>query len=142
MKAEKILLKHKEHLKEQRCRCEEPGCSCCRCQRCWDIINIDEALFELSKYKNRQECLHVYRNKVVESFVAECIEEAIEIAKDHYREMLYDRSEWDLNLTQVPDDTIITLTDENDESHDKFRKKTAKEWTAIYGKGFLGSTEY
>ena len=55
--------------------------------------------------------LHVYSNKIIESFVAESKEEAIELAREYFKEMNYDQEEWDLAFEQVQDDKIMTIVE-------------------------------
>ena len=86
--------------------------------------------------------LHVYVNNVKDWFVAESMEELIELYKEYnVKNFELDVYDMDLNFTQVPDDKVMTINFDPFGPEDK-EVMTAKEFADSNGKGFLASTEY
>lgn len=74
---------------------------------------------------------HLYANSVVDWFAADTKEQAVEAARKHYAENEYDRSEWDLDFTQEPDDKVLSCYCEDaPEGEDPHIRRTAAEWAA------------
>lgn len=82
--------------------------------------------------------LHVYRNDVTEWFVAESLGDAVEVAREYLGEVCeMDPAEMDLDFSQEPDNKPLTMDDDGTRV-----VKSAAEWAAENGKGFLMTTEY
>lgn len=84
--------------------------------------------------------LHVFANKVTDWVVATSPEDASAVWVEHcgldgetYPER--EHGAW----SQLPDDKALVIRDED---HDQKITKTAAEWAAHNGRGFLASTEY
>lgn len=83
--------------------------------------------------------LHVYANSVIEWYVAESLDAAIEIARTYFRDIVgADEDEIDLDLEQVPDDNLLRIVDDE---HGK-REQSCTEWATENGPGFLCSLEF
>lgn len=83
--------------------------------------------------------LHMWRNHVVDWYVAESAEEARELARKYMREQLgMHDEEMDLRFTQEPDGKLLKFTD--DEGVETV--KTCAMWAATRPKGFWGTTEF
>jgi hypothetical protein len=81
--------------------------------------------------------MHLWRNHVIDWYVAESAEEARLLAREHDEEMGMDESEMDHDFEQEPDDKPLTfIHDDEGET-----TKTCGEWAASCPKGFWGSTE-
>lgn len=88
---------------------------------------------------------HVYRNRVIDYFVASSLEEAIGLAREYYVDCGHDEDEMDLNFEKIQDEKKIgMICDEDDEVSDCGPTvfKTAAEWAEKSKRGMLGSTEY
>lgn len=87
--------------------------------------------------------LHVYRNRVIEWVVAESPEQALHLLAVYLvEECGYDPSEVDAQLTQEPDDKMLSMLCDGPDTHIEERvTKTCAEWAAEHGPGFLGTTE-
>ena len=88
--------------------------------------------------------LHVYKNRVIEWFVAESMEECLILAKKFYIEN-YGSDENELeyfNFTEEPDDKIMSIKFDPYDRDSDTEKMTCGEFATKYGKGFLCSTEY
>lgn len=86
--------------------------------------------------------LHVFKNDVVDWFVAETAEEAKRLSIAYAKECGIDVELYDVDdnmFTQERDDKRLTI---NDDSESGKTTKTCAEWAAQNGKGFLCSTEY
>lgn len=86
--------------------------------------------------------MHVYRNRVVEWFIAESVEHARELAAAYGEDYGVDESEIDLEFTQEPDDKPLRIFGMDAGDDDAEVTKTCAEWAASEPVGFLCSTEY
>lgn len=89
--------------------------------------------------------LHVYQNWVVETFIAESLEEVKEIARKYFIENYGSHDDIDddyLDFKELPDDKTMTVLNDPYEDPKDEEKMTCKEFAEKYGKGFLCSTEY
>ncbi len=84
--------------------------------------------------------LHVYANSVVEWYVTESLEAAIDVARAHLRDVVgVSEDEMDLDLEQEPDDKMLRITEDGLYEH---REQTCAVWAVENGPGFLCSTEF
>ncbi len=84
---------------------------------------------------------HVYENGVTEWFIAESIEQAVELARKNYVNAgITDESEMDLEFTQTPDGQMLEMAEFG--PNGETVKQTAAEFAAARDVGFLGTTEY
>ncbi len=85
---------------------------------------------------------HLYCNDVTEWFVAETREEAIELARKWYADVVGepDPDEEVFDLKQEPDDKTLECSDE-DADADTTTVKTCGEWAEESDSGFWGTTE-
>ena len=83
--------------------------------------------------------MNVYANNVIEWVVADSVEDAREVMREHYRNWdCGPIEEADMDFEIVPGDKVLSL----DEGNEQTTKRTAKEWAALKGRGFLMTTEY
>lgn len=82
----------------------------------------------------------LYANSVTEWFVARCLEEAKELARETQLRCGFSKEELDLDLEPVPDNTPLTMT--LDSNRNSKVTKTAKEWAESSPVGLLMSTEF
>lgn len=84
--------------------------------------------------------LHVYRNDVIEWYVASSLEDAVAVAREYLDKTigLHD-DEMDLNLVQEPDNKILSIVDENS---DTTKARRCSTWARLNGRGFLCTTEF
>ena len=81
--------------------------------------------------------MHVYENNVIEWVVAESVDDAKKVLREHYQN--WDcGDEIDLDFKQTPDERVLT----RDECRGDAVRKTAADWAKEVGRGFLMTTEY
>lgn len=83
---------------------------------------------------------HVYQNDVTEWFVAESVEQAIELARAMNVKNEIPEDEMELDFRQTPDDTVLTIADYGPMG--ERANKRAAEFAAENEPGFLATTEY
>jgi hypothetical protein len=84
--------------------------------------------------------LRVWRNDVIEFFVASSAEDAAEFLTEQRKQEGSDPpDEDDAQFSACPDDKLLTIYLDTDEGQ---VTKTAAEWCVANGRGFLCSTEY
>ena len=81
---------------------------------------------------------HLYENEVTDWYVAESLDEAVELAKKYQVDVGMDPDEMALEFTQTPDSRELSIVDDGGVK----TKKTAAQWAAQSEKGFLCSTEF
>lgn len=80
--------------------------------------------------------LHMYRNQIVDWFIATSAEHAAELAIEHYAQFGEDHEEMDLDFEQEPDDKLLTLRD----GAEVVGRRTAAEWARLEGIGHFATT--
>lgn len=81
--------------------------------------------------------LHLWRNQVVDWYVAESAAEAAVLARAYQEVLGTDPEEMDLEFSQEPDDRALTFVHEDG----RRETKSCREWARDTPKGFWGSTE-
>lgn len=85
--------------------------------------------------------MKLWRNSVIDWFVAESAEEAADMARKYYTDVNgIDVEDMDLDFHAEPDSKPLKFW--NDGGDEDVTTKTAAQWAAENPKGFWGSTEF